>query len=226
MCGHCERGLVVTYDRTLDGSVVGVPFLHTGTAVRLVHNLKYRRSRAAGNLLAEAMVRRVPPGATSLVPVRRSLARKVRFGIDQASFLAEAVGRIVELPVNDVLRAPVWWSQRAGSPRSDRKPISFRSIRAVPEGAVLVDDVFTTGSTLGSAWEAMGLAHSSSLVATAAGTMKPGTEMVPSLGGDVAIQRRTKTDRSPAASTHFQPSFELPSIRRAISEVPNREEPG
>jgi predicted amidophosphoribosyltransferase len=199
LCESCQRGLIVAHDRITSGIPVGVAFEHRGTAVRLVHNLKYRRSLAAGQLLAQAMAPRVPAGATVLVPVRRSLVRRVVFGIDQASVLARQISAIVELPVADVLRPPMWWSQRAGAPRSERRPIGFVAASSLPDGAVLIDDVLTTGSTIVSAGHAIGPSKYSSLVATAAGMMGAGVEVAPSLGGDVADKRRTNTDRAPAA---------------------------
>jgi predicted amidophosphoribosyltransferase len=227
LCEVCERGLMITHDRVFAGIPVGVAFEHTGTAVRLVHNLKYRRSLAAGRFLAEAMARRVPVGATSLVPVRRSLARRVSFGIDQAGFLADAISGIVDLPVTDVLRPPVWWRQRAGAPRSERKPIRFRASAPVLDGAVLVDDVFTTGATIASAGQPIASGRYSALVATAAGMMNTGVETAPSLGGDVADKRRAISDRAPAALAPSQPVHpEIQRFRRAILGSPDREESG
>ena len=205
LCPSCERGLIVTHDRVVPIGHVGVAFQHTGTAVRLVHNLKYRRSLAAGRFLAQAMAQRVPTAATSLVPVRRSLVRRVSYGIDQAEFLAVAVSDIVGIPVLDVLRPPLWWSQRAGAPRSGRGTIRFRASAPVPDGAVLVDDVLTTGSTISSAGNAIGAVRFSSLVATAAGKMGTGVEMAPSLGGDVADKHRTNTVRAPTAQASSRP---------------------
>lgn len=219
MCEVCERGLRVTHDRFTEGRHVGVAFEHTGTAVRLIHNLKYRRSLAAGRFLAQAMARRVPVEATSLVPVRRSLVRRVRFGIDQAHFLAGAIADIVDVPVADVLRPPVWWSQRAGAPRSERKPVAFGASSPIADGAVLVDDVFTTGSTIASAGSAIEPAKYSSLVATAAGMMEPGVRMTPGLGGTVAGERRANTDRAPAAQAPSQPVHpERQRVHRAVQE--------
>jgi predicted amidophosphoribosyltransferase len=227
LCDACERGLVVTHDRVVGGVPVGAAFQHTGTAVRLVHNLKYRRSMAAGRFLAEAMAQRVPTGATALVPVRRSLVRRVRFGIDQAEFLARAISDIVGLPVRDVVRAPLWWSQRAGAPRSERRPVRFGASAPVADGAVLVDDVFTTGSTILSAGRAIEPTRYSSLVATAAGKMKEGVETAPSLGGDVADMSRARTDRAPAAQAH-SPTVHPESrrMRRARQGVPTERSTG
>ncbi len=227
LCGVCERGLRVTHDRVVMGTGLGVAFMHTGTAVRLVHNLKYRRSSAAGSFLARAMAHRVPPGATCLVPVRRSLVRRVTFGIDQATELAVRIGDLVDVRVLDVLRPPIWWSQRAGAPRAARTPIAFTATGAIPDGAVLVDDVFTTGATLVSAGRAISPAKHSFLVATVAGKIGAGADMAPSLGGDVAVDRRTNADRAPSAQA---PSGTAPlewhATARAMTGVPDREEHG
>ncbi len=226
LCPVCERDLVVTHNRVVSGVAVGVPFVHTGTAVRLVHNLKYRRSLAAGRFLALAMAHRVSVGATSLVPVRRSLVRRVSFGIDQAEFLARAVADIVDLPVLDVIRAPVWWSQRAGAPRDGRSPIRFGASSVIPDGAVLVDDVFTTGSTIVSAGRAIDPARYSSLVATVAGMMDTGAAMASSQGGGVTVKRRANTVRAPAAHAHSLPVHPEAAVSSRLSGRPDREEHG
>lgn len=209
LCESCRRGLKVTHDRSLDGVPVGVPFAHTGTAARLVHNLKYRRSVAAGSFLAHAMIERLPTGATALVPVRRSLSRRIGHGIDQASFLASAVGNMVGLPVVDAVVPPLWWRRRAGAPIEARTAISFRARCAVPDGAVLVDDVLTTGTTILSAAEALSPVRFSVLVATAAGRMNPGVRKDPNREGDVAKDRRATETRSPVVQSRLpKQSFE------------------
>ncbi|NHZ70143.1 MAG: hypothetical protein GWP18_00705 [Proteobacteria bacterium] len=172
----------ITYDRVLWGVPVGVAFAHTGTAARLVHNLKYKRSLPAGRILADAMAGRLPVDATSIVPVRRSAVRRVKYGIDQASFLAAAVGAIVDLPVIDAIAPPLWWPRRAGAPVQKRTAVDFHPRRDVADGVVFVDDVLTTGMTILSAARALQPARFSVLVATAAGTMTEGTNEVPKPG--------------------------------------------
>jgi len=176
---------------------VGVPYAHTATAARLVHNLKYKRCLVAGRFLAAAMAERLPVGATALVPVRRSLSRRIGYGIDQANILATAVGEIVDLPVINAVKPPLWWRRRAGASREERTAIPFRARQAVPSGAVLIDDVLTTGTTVLSAAEALAPTQLSVLVATAAGRMDSGTSEVPNRGGDVAKNRRETETRSP-----------------------------
>ncbi|MFV2000095.1 MAG: ComF family protein [Acidimicrobiia bacterium] len=143
------------------------------------------------------MAARLPAGATALVPVRRSMSRRIGYGIDQASFLAHALGDVVGLPVVDAVTPPLWWRRRAGAPLEERTAIAFRARRAVPGGAVLIDDVLTTGTTVLSAADALAPARLSFLVATAAGRMDSRVREVPNWGGDVAKNRRATETRSP-----------------------------
>ena len=157
------------------GVSVEAGFRHVGAAVRLVHNLKYRRSIRAGRILAAAMVSGLPVDATVLVPVPRSLVRRVTYGIDQAKVLAKEVSNLTGLEVIDGLGAPFWWKRQAGATLEDRHAVDFRGICRVPDRAVLVDDVFTTGRTALCAIAAADAQRMSVLVATSAGTMEPGT---------------------------------------------------
>ncbi len=135
--------------------LVHSPFLHTGTARRLVHRLKYAADPSAALLLAGPMAEVLPAGAAVLVPVPRAYLRRWRYGVDPALELARAVGRVSGLPVFQAL-APGWWHQRrAGSGSANRGTPRFRARVAAKAGMVLVDDVVTTGVTLGAAAEAL-----------------------------------------------------------------------
>jgi len=173
----------------IQGVDVEAGFRHVGAAARLVHNLKYRRSIPAGRILAAAMISAVPSDATVLVPVPRSLVRRVAYGIDQARVLATEVARLTGLPVADALGAPLWWRRQAGASRESRHAINFQKISEIPDGAILVDDVCTTGATAMSAIAASCAEGMSLLVATSAGTMTSGTPAFPRPGGDVTQMR-------------------------------------
>ena len=199
-----------------------------GAAIRLVHNLKYRRSVHAGRLLAAAMVAGVPGDASALVPMPRSFVRRVVYGIDQASVLANELSVRTGLPVFRGLDAPLWWRRQAGADRAHRHPIAFREIGPVPAHAVLVDDVLTTGTTVVSALSAIRQRGISVLVATSAGTMDSGTNSFLSLGGDVTQMRETTDYLSHAVPTRLQmESFELGSgaVARPVRSA-DREETG
>jgi len=147
LCEPC----VASLRRAPPALIGGIDVEDVGAAVRLVHNLKYRRSIRAGRILAAAMVSGLPADATVLVPVPRSFVRRVTYGIDQARVLAMEVSEITGVEVLDALGAPLWWRRQAGASRDERHTIDFRSITRVPEGAILVDDVLTTGTTAMSA---------------------------------------------------------------------------
>jgi predicted amidophosphoribosyltransferase len=172
--------------------------------VRLVHNLKYRRSILAGRLLAAGMASGVPADASVLVPMPRSFVRRVTYGIDQASVLASELSTITGLPVVRGLGAPLWWRRQAGADRKHRHAIGFSKIGPVPAGAVLVDDVLTTGATAMSAVSVIHEQGISVLVATSAGTMETGAKPFLSLGGDVAQMRETSDYLSHAARPRLQ----------------------
>lgn len=146
LCQECERSLRPAPEQYLAGvGVVHSAFRHRGAARTLVHHLKYRGVVAAGERLAEAMAHHVPAGCL-LVPVARLGWRRLRYGIDPATELARALGRLTGAPVAAGLSAPFLGRARAG--RAHGFAPSFRLRRALPGPVVLVDDVVTTGATL------------------------------------------------------------------------------
>ncbi len=170
LCQSCSAGLRAAPPSTLpSGLTVFAPFTHEASARRLVHRLKYEGLTSAGEVLATAMARLVPSGASALVPVPRAIVRKVRYGMDPAVTLARLVGARTGVPVVAALRPQLWWPAHAGSNRAARRPPRFRSVASVPQDSVLIDDVLTTGATLDAAAEMLGLNRA--LTATRAGRM-------------------------------------------------------
>lgn len=140
--------MVVPAPRLSPGGIVIVgAFRHAGEARSLVHRLKYHADLGAGRMLARAMAERF--AGVCLVPVPRATVRRLRYGIDPARWLAMEVGRLRGIPVVNPLAPGLWWRRHAGSPT--RLPPRLRLARTVPPGAVLVDDVVTSGTTLDAA---------------------------------------------------------------------------
>ncbi|MGI8423036.1 MAG: ComF family protein [Chloroflexota bacterium] len=131
-----------------------------GPLRRAVHRLKYGGRTAAARALAEAMGRAVAslgplPAETVLVPVPLHPSRLRERGFNQAERLAAPLAAATGLPLRPaVLRVRATPSQ-VGLSRAARRVNLRDAFAAAAEvsGAtvLLVDDVITTGSTLGSA---------------------------------------------------------------------------
>lgn len=168
LCARCTRSLRPVPPRRVGSVLAEAPFAHEGAGAALVRHLKYRRSLPAGRILAHAMVACLPVDTTCLVPVPRALVRMVRYGVDPALVLASLVGNEAGIPVVRGIAGPLWWPGRAGTGRELRGPVGFTVRAAVPSGAVVVDDVLTTGATVRSAMSACGPVIIGVVTATAA----------------------------------------------------------
>lgn len=152
LCRRCRDGLRSGGRRRLEpGVVVSSAYLHDGPARLLVHRLKYEGVRRAAGILAEAMAPLLPPASSCIVPVPRVVVRSVAFGLDPGRELALAVGAATGVPVLDAFSPAVAGPRHAGRSRGERMPPRLRLRRPLPAGAVLVDDVVTTGMSLSAA---------------------------------------------------------------------------
>jgi ComF family protein len=131
-----------------------------GPLRRAVHRLKYRRRPGAARVLADLLV----PSAIDLageapllvLPVPLSAARERERGYNQAALLARPLAGRLGLPCRpDLLRRLRETAPQVGLSRAQRRENVRGAFVAGPEVAgwvvLLVDDVTTTGSTLGSA---------------------------------------------------------------------------
>lgn len=115
--------------------------------------LKFRGALAVADPMAALMVAVAPVERLrgALVPVPLHPARRRKRGFNQAERLAAALGRRAGLPVTDCLARGGSNLRQVGRDRVERLAGPAGSITArapVPEHAVLVDDVITTGATL------------------------------------------------------------------------------
>ena len=170
------------------------PFAYLGVARELVARGKYRGAHAALTWLAVAIAAEVEArlDVVSLEVVTwapTTTARRRDRGFDHAELLARPLARMLGLPAAGLLR-------RLPGPPQTGRPGAIRRIgprfvgaRPSPELVLLVDDVATTGATLGAAALALRRSGATRVVgATAARTPLPSTAPRPARTLDDAGQ--------------------------------------
>ena len=158
---------------------VRAAYPYTAQARRLIIRLKYEHVRDAAVPLARAMAMLPGGEADVLVPVPTTRRRLRERGYNQAQVLAELIGRETGMPVMDALeRTDEHTEQVRLSGQSRRQNLkgvmrandSIRNLRVL-----LIDDVYTTGSTAEEAARALLAAGAVSVeVFTAAKSMYDG----------------------------------------------------
>lgn len=156
LCGLCRRG-VTGYDAAYSFGA------YEGALRELIHLLKYGGVRTLAGPLGVMMSSTLPRDERFdvLTPMPLHWRRRWQRGFNQARLLADVVGRRAGIPVKNILRRPRATEAQAGlSNRQRRLNVAgaFRlRRRADVRGlrVVLVDDVFTTGSTASAAAAAL-----------------------------------------------------------------------
>lgn len=151
MCSPCRRTLQPAGELKTPGGLVVRPWSrHEGAGSVLVRRLKYEGMEAVARLVASELIEAIPDGVRCLVPVIRTPIRRLRYGIDPALSLATALSARSGIPVVKAVAPPLWHPPNAGAGRQERRAPSFRR-RVGVAGALLIDDVVTTGATLDAA---------------------------------------------------------------------------
>jgi ComF family protein len=129
-------------------------------AVRaLVREWKERGLRRLAGLAADLVVGSLErPGDTLLVPVPADRDRSLKRGHEPAAQLARELGRRWELPVERLLRRTRAGARQRGLSHDARRANvrgAFAAARPIQTRIVLIDDVYTTGSTANAAASAL-----------------------------------------------------------------------
>jgi ComF family protein len=157
LCGGCRAGLhrLSGEPALLSWVPVWAPVAYSGPARDLVRALKFRGAIALADTMAGQIVANAPPGVlhdVTVVPVPLHPRRERSRGYNQATVIAEAIGRRAGLAVADCLARSGPSVTQVGRDRAARKagPVGSISLSGdAPERVLLVDDVVTTGATLG-----------------------------------------------------------------------------
>ena len=144
LCGLCR-----TAEHVFDFARSALLF--TETLREIIHHLKYSDrvslAKPLGNLLKECLERETFSGSLIVpVPLHRTRAR-VR-GYNQAELIASRLGRPL---ASDLLRRRKNTASQTGLSRNQRKlnlAGAFEVRRKISGGIIVVDDVYTTGSTM------------------------------------------------------------------------------
>ncbi|NLI13094.1 ComF family protein [Pelotomaculum propionicicum] len=128
-----------------------------------IHRFKYTGRRSLAICLARLMAEAacagpVFPHLDLALPMPLSNEKLRRRGFNQAALLAKEVGSLLQIPVSEGLLVKDFeTSPQAGLPRAARESNLMGAFRVTDSGALrgrsilIIDDVFTTGSTMSSA---------------------------------------------------------------------------
>lgn len=132
--------------------------LYKGLIKRSMYRLKYSNKREYATYFAKCAKKRYSPwvkniGIEAIVPVPLHKAKKRRRGYNQAESFARALGKVWDLPVNKdlVYRVRNTTPQKGLSPKERKENLekAFCKGKSTMEynAVLLVDDIYTTGST-------------------------------------------------------------------------------
>lgn len=152
---YCEACAEFHYSFKLSRSA-----FHYGDAVKqLVHSLKYEELLGAGDVLAEGMTdycsdNKSFTGFDTVIPVPLHRVRKRERGYNQSEYLARKLASSLGIPCSTTVTRQHYTTSQTRLGKAQRtKNLSgafrVKSLKAIRDKKIiLVDDVFTTGSTV------------------------------------------------------------------------------
>jgi len=161
LCHACRRALeyLGPEPARLTGLDVWAALSYEGPARAVVRRLKFDGATALAGHMAAAIAASAPARMAQrpLVAVPSPPARRRSRGFCHAALLAEALAARTGMPVLRLLERAGDSRRQVGRARTQRMraPPRFKAVRRGAGEVVLVDDVITTGATLGACARAL-----------------------------------------------------------------------
>ena len=163
-CGGTVDGVLDVCGECLDNprpwNIATSIFEFNGLGRHIVHQYKYSGNVALTRFLAHAMYSvgmnsSCERGYDLIVPVPLHWLKRLSRGYNQTELLAKELSRLAQIPACDILRRHKWTQSQARLNRKMRKKnlknaftVKNSKAKIVKNSVLLLDDVFTTGSTL------------------------------------------------------------------------------
>lgn len=148
-------------------------FDYVGPGSTLVRALKYGNqpylAKSASAFMLEQFLNLKWTLPDQIIPVPLPLNRWLNRGYNQSELLAKAFSKLIDRPVSRGLRRKSGDFSQAGLAREQRVQLSGNSFRLINNISIqdkhilLIDDVFTTGTTMQRCAEALQSAHPASI---------------------------------------------------------------
>jgi competence protein ComFC len=158
-CRRCREN-----DFAFDGNYS--PLLFAGPVATLIHGIKYGHMLAAADIVADEMSQLIEKRCIArnrgiecltFVPLHRRKEREREF--NQSELLARKIAERIKLPVKPLLKSRRYTTSQTQRSSRERLAATRNLFEAaatdIPSRILLVDDVFTTGSTLSACAEAL-----------------------------------------------------------------------
>ena len=148
-CRNCQSA------SSLDRTIAIAPYEESGLLGKIIENFKYNYVEELENLISKIiknfLVAKSTFRAEAVVPVPLHQRRLAERGFNQAGIIAEIAAKELNLPLNLILKRSHHTKQQAKLNRESRKINvvgAFKAGKKLAGTVLLVDDVFTTGSTM------------------------------------------------------------------------------